>query len=140
MGANVAAGELLEFQDGFATTGIALNLEAKNVGAVLLDKTQSIRDGTKVRATGKIAQVPVGYGFFGRIVDPLGRPMDNRGAIASSTSGLIESPAPGIVDRQSVAEPLQTGIVAIDSMIPVGRGQRELIIGDRQTGKTAVAV
>jgi F-type H+-transporting ATPase subunit alpha len=133
----VMAGELLEFKDG--TIGIALNLESDNVGAVLMGEGLSIQEGDTVKATGKIAQVPVGEAFLGRVVDGLARPIDGKGAISSSTTRLIESPAPGIIARKSVYEPLQTGLVAIDAMIPIGRGQRELIIGDRQTGKTAVA-
>src|SRR6056300_472951 len=133
----VMAGELLEFEDG--TIGIALNLESKNVGAVLMGEGRSIQEGSSVRATGKIAQVPVGEAFLGRVVDALARPIDGKGDVASSDSRLIESPAPGIIARKSVYEPLQTGLVSIDAMIPIGRGQRELIIGDRQTGKTAVA-
>ena len=132
------AGELLEFQDG--TIGIALNLEAKNVGAVLMGDGTNIQEGTSVRATGKIAQIPVGDGYLGRVVNSLARPIDGKGEIATTETRLIESPAPGIISRRSVHEPLQTGIVAIDAMIPIGRGQRELIIGDRQTGKTAIAV
>jgi len=134
----VMAGELLEFEDG--TVGIALNLESKNVGAVLMGEGRSVREGSSVRATGKIAQVPVGEAFLGRIVNSLAVPIDGKGEIPSKESRLIESNAPGIISRRSVHEPLQTGLVAIDAMIPVGRGQRELIIGDRQTGKTAVAV
>jgi F-type H+-transporting ATPase subunit alpha len=134
----VMAGELLEFDDG--TVGIALNLEAKNVGAVLMGEGRSVREGSSVSATRKIAQVPVGESFLGRIVNPLAVPIDGFGDINSSETRLIEAPAPGIISRRSVHEPLQTGLVSIDSMIPVGRGQRELIIGDRQTGKTAVAV
>jgi len=134
----VMAGELLEFEDG--TVGIALNLETKNVGAVLMGTGLTIQEGTSVRATGKIAQIPVGEAFLGRIVDSLARPIDGKGTIASNENRLIESPAPGIIARRSVYEPLQTGLIAIDAMIPIGRGQRELIIGDRQTGKTAVAI
>jgi F-type H+-transporting ATPase subunit alpha len=134
----VMAGELLEFEDG--TIGIALNLEAKNVGVVLMGEGRNIYEGSFVRATGKIAQVPVGEFFLGRIVDPLANPIDGLGEIQSSEVRLIEAPAPGIISRRSVHEPLQTGLVSVDAMIPVGRGQRELIIGDRQTGKTAVAV
>ena len=134
----VMAGELLEFADG--TIGIALNLESKNVGAVLMGKGLTVQEGSSVRATGKIAQIPVGEGFLGRIVNPLARPIDGKGEISTSDSRLIESPAPGIISRRSVYEPLQTGLVAVDSMIPIGRGQRELIIGDRQTGKTAIAI
>jgi F-type H+/Na+-transporting ATPase subunit alpha len=134
----VMAGELLEFEDG--TVGIALNLESKNVGAVLMGEGRAVREGSSVRATGKIAQVPVGEAFLGRIVNSLAVPIDGKGEIPSTESRLIEANAPGIISRRSVHEPLQTGLVAIDAMIPVGRGQRELIIGDRQTGKTAVAV
>ena len=134
----VIAGELLEFEDG--TVGIALNLESKNVGAVLMGEGRNVREGSSVCATGKIAQVPVGDSFLGRIVNPLAIPIDGLGDIDSLETRLIEAPAPGIISRRSVHEPIQTGLVSVDSMIPVGRGQRELIIGDRQTGKTAVAV
>ena len=134
----VMAGELLEFEDG--TVGIALNLETKNVGAVLMGQGLTIQEGTSVRATGKIAQIPVGEGYLGRVVNSLARPIDGRGEIATSETRLIESGAPGIIARRSVHEPLQTGLLAVDAMIPIGRGQRELIIGDRQTGKTAVAI
>ena len=133
----VMSGELLEFQDG--TIGVALNLEADNVGAVLMGDGLKIQEGDSVKATGKIAQVPVGEAFLGRVVDALARPIDGRGDIKADGVRLIESPAPGIIARRSVYEPLQTGLVSIDAMIPIGRGQRELIIGDRQTGKTAVA-
>ncbi len=132
------AGELLEFED--ATIGIALNLEADNVGAVLMGNGRNIQEGSTVKATGRIAQIPVGEAFIGRVVDPLARPIDGKGDITTTESRLIESPAPGIVDRRSVHEPMQTGITSIDAMIPIGRGQRELIIGDRQTGKTSIAV
>jgi len=135
---NVASGELLEFED--QTIGIALNLETSNVGAVLMGTGRNIKQGSSVRATGKIAQVPVGDDLLGRIVDALVVPIDGKGPILSTESRLIESPAPGIIARQSVSEPLQTGIVSIDAMIPIGRGQRELIIGDRQTGKTSIAL
>ena len=135
---NVACGELLEFED--QTVGIALNLETSNVGAVLMGTGRSIKQGSTVKATGKIAQVPVGEDLLGRIVDALVVPVDGKGAISTTESRLIESPAPGIISRQSVCEPLQTGIVSIDAMIPIGRGQRELIIGDRQTGKTSIAL
>jgi len=134
----VMAGELVEFEDG--TVGIALNLEAKNVGAVLMGEGTTVQEGSSVRATGKIAQIPVGDAFLGRVVNALARPIDGKGEIATKETRLIESPAPGIISRRSVHEPLQTGIIAIDAMIPIGRGQRELIIGDRQTGKTAIAV
>ena len=135
---NVASGELLEFED--QTIGIALNLETNNVGAVLMGTGRNIKQGSTVRATGKIAQVPVGDDLLGRIVDALVYPIDGKGSIVTSETRLIESPAPGIISRQSVCEPLQTGIVSIDAMIPIGRGQRELIIGDRQTGKTSIAL
>jgi F-type H+-transporting ATPase subunit alpha len=133
----VMAGELVEFDEG--TIGIALNLEADNVGAVLMGDGLSLQEGASVKATGKIAQIPVGEGYLGRVVNALALPIDGKGEIASNSSRLIESPAPGIISRRSVYEPMQTGLVAIDAMIPIGRGQRELIIGDRQTGKTAVA-
>jgi F-type H+-transporting ATPase subunit alpha len=134
----VMAGELLEFED--KTIGIALNLENDNVGAVLMGPGLDILEGGSVRSTGKIAQIPVGDGFLGRVVDSLARPIDGKGDIPSSENRLVESMAPGIITRKSVCEPVQTGITAIDSMIPIGRGQRELIIGDRQTGKTSVAI
>jgi F-type H+-transporting ATPase subunit alpha len=132
------ASELLEFEDG--TVGIALNLEEDNVGAVLMGDGINIREGSPVTATGKIASVPVGAAMLGRVVDALARPIDGKGDIATTETRLIESPAPGIIARKSVYEPMQTGITAIDAMIPIGRGQRELIIGDRQTGKTAIAI
>ncbi|HEY9835912.1 MAG TPA: F0F1 ATP synthase subunit alpha [Vampirovibrionales bacterium] len=132
------SGELLEFQDG--TVGIALNLEEDNVGAVLMGDGHDIQEGSSVTSTGKIAQVPVGDAMIGRVVDALGRPIDGKGDINTTESRLLESQAPGIIERRSVYEPMQTGITAIDSMIPIGRGQRELIIGDRQTGKTTIAV
>jgi len=135
---NVASGELLEFED--QTIGIALNLETTNVGAVLMGTGRNIKQGSTVRATGKIAQIPVGEDLLGRIVDALVNPIDGKGSIVTSETRLIESPAPGIISRESVSEPLQTGIVSIDAMIPIGRGQRELIIGDRQTGKTSIAL
>jgi len=134
----VMAGELLEFED--STIGIALNLENDNVGAVLMGNGIGILEGSTVRSTGKIAQVPVGDAFLGRVVDSLARPIDGKGDVAASDSRLVESMAPGIITRKSVCEPVQTGITAIDSMIPIGRGQRELIIGDRQTGKSSVAI
>ena len=132
------AGELLEFVDG--SIGIAFNLEEDNVGCVLMSDGRSIQEGSTVTATGRIAQVPVGDAMLGRVVDALARPLDGKGDIASTETRLIESMAPGIIARKSVCEPMQTGITAIDSMIPIGRGQRELIIGDRQTGKTSVAL
>ena len=132
------AGELLEFEDG--TEAIALNLEDDNVGAVLMGEGYGIQEGSTVKATGKIASVPVGDAMLGRVVNSLGRAIDGKGEIATTETRLIESMAPGIIQRKSVHEPMQTGITAIDAMIPVGRGQRELIIGDRQTGKTAIAI
>lgn len=135
---NVASGELLEFED--QTVGIALNLETSNVGAVLMGTGRNIKQGSTVKATGKIAQIPVGPDLLGRVVDALVTPIDGKGSITSTETRLIESPAPGIIARTSVCEPLQTGIVSIDAMIPIGRGQRELIIGDRQTGKTSIAL
>nr|YP_010402941.1 ATP synthase CF1 alpha subunit [Bolbitis x multipinna]UQV94748.1 ATP synthase CF1 alpha subunit [Bolbitis x multipinna] len=133
----VMAGESVESEDG--TAGIAPNLESDNVGAVLMGDGLTIQEGSSVRATGKIAQIPVSDSFLGRVVNALAQPIDGRGQIPASEFRSIESPAPGIISRRSVYEPLQTGLIAIDSMIPIGRGQRELIIGDRQTGKTAVA-
>jgi F-type H+-transporting ATPase subunit alpha len=134
----VMAGELVQFEDG--TEGIALNLEDDNVGAVLMGEGRGIQEGSTVKATGKIASVPVGDAMLGRVVNPLGQPIDGKGDIATTETRLIESMAPGIIQRKSVHEPMQTGITAIDAMIPIGRGQRELIIGDRQTGKTAIAI
>nr|YP_010291105.1 ATP synthase CF1 alpha subunit [Juncus compressus]YP_010291374.1 ATP synthase CF1 alpha subunit [Juncus tenuis]ULQ66695.1 ATP synthase CF1 alpha subunit [Juncus compressus]ULQ67037.1 ATP synthase CF1 alpha subunit [Juncus tenuis] len=134
---NVMSGELVEFEEG--TRGIALNLEFKNVGVVLMGNGLRIKERSSVKATGRIAQIPVSEDYLGRVINALAQPIDGRGPIPSSESRLIESPAPGIISRRSVYEPLQTGLIAIDAMIPIGRGQRELIIGDRQTGKTAVA-
>lgn len=132
------AGELLEFGDG--VYGMALNLEEDNVGAVLLGDEVSVQEGCIVKRTDRIMEVPVGEALIGRVVDALGRPIDGRGAINTTSSRPIEWRAPGIADRQPVKEPLQTGIKAIDCMVPIGRGQRELIIGDRGTGKTAIAI
>lgn len=134
----VMSGELLEFED--KTIGIALNLENDNVGVVLMGTGLDILEGSTVIATGKIAQVNVGSAILGRVVNPLAAPMDGLGEIVTDESNLIEAMAPGIISRKSVCEPMQTGITAIDAMIPVGRGQRELIIGDRQTGKTSIAI
>ena len=131
-------GELLDFSNGIY--GIVLNLEEDNVGVVILGDDQKIREGDKVKRTGRIAEIPVGEALIGRVVNSLGEPLDGKGAIVSKQRRKIEVAAPGIVERQSVKEPMQTGIKAIDAMIPIGRGQRELIIGDRQTGKTAIAV
>ncbi|MBI3356819.1 MAG: F0F1 ATP synthase subunit alpha [Nitrospirae bacterium] len=132
------AGEMLEFPGGLY--GIALNLEEDNVGAVLMGDDVGIKEGDPVKRTGRIAEIPVGEAMVGRVVNAIGQPIDGKGAIKSSHASRIEVVAPGVITRQSVREPLQTGIKAIDAMIPIGRGQRELIIGDRQTGKTAIAV
>jgi F-type H+-transporting ATPase subunit alpha len=134
----VAAGELLQFPHDIY--GLALNLEEDNVGAAVFGEIQAIKEGDEVRRTGRIAEVPVGEGMLGRVVNALGQPIDEKGPIATTATRRIEVKAPGIVRRQPVKEPLQTGIKAIDSMIPIGRGQRELIIGDRQTGKTALII
>nr|YP_009424108.1 ATP synthase CF1 subunit alpha [Schizaea pectinata]APT66065.1 ATP synthase CF1 subunit alpha [Schizaea pectinata] len=133
----VMAGELVESEDG--TAGIASNLESDNAGAVLMGDGLTIQEGSFVKATGKIAQIPVSESFLGRVVNALAQPIDGKGQVPASESRLVESPAPGIISRRSVYEPMQTGPIAIDSMIPIGRGQREPTIGDRQTGKTAVA-
>ena len=130
--------ELLEFEGG--VMGLALNLDTEEVGAILLGESTGIHAGSRVRATGQIISVPVGDALIGRVVDPLGRPLDGKGPIATTERRPIERIAPGVITRESVKQPLQTGIKAIDAMIPIGRGQRELIIGDRQTGKTAIAV
>jgi F-type H+-transporting ATPase subunit alpha len=132
------AGEMLEFPGGLY--GIALNLEEDNVGAVLMGDDVGVKEGDPVKRTGRIAEIPVGDALIGRVVNAIGQPIDGKGPIKSSLSSRIEVVAPGVNTRQSVREPLQTGIKAIDAMIPIGRGQRELIIGDRQTGKTAIAV
>ena len=134
----VMSGELLEFPHGVA--GIALNLEEDQVGAVLLGEAEEIKEGDEVRRTGRIMSVPVGDAMIGRVVNALGQPIDGKGPIATTSRNAIERIAPGVVDRQPVKEPLQTGVKAIDAMIPIGRGQRELIIGDRQTGKTTLAI
>ncbi len=136
--ANAMAGELLELPHG--VFGMVLNLEKENVGCVLMGKDELIREGDPVRRTGRIMQVPVGDALIGRVVSPLGQPLDGKGPIRSTGFRPVEVIAPGVVDRQPVNVPLQTGLKAIDAMIPIGRGQRELIIGDRQTGKTAVAI
>ena len=135
---NVQAGELVEFPGSI--TGMALNLQEDNVGVVIFGDDRGIKEGDEVKRTERIAEIPVGEGLLGRVVDPLGNPIDGKGPIESSDTRLIETIAPGIVARKSVHQPMQTGLKAIDSMVPIGRGQRELIIGDRQTGKTAIAV
>ncbi|MCA0991229.1 F0F1 ATP synthase subunit alpha [Bacillus hwajinpoensis] len=135
---NVMAGELVEFSNG--VMGMAQNLEESNVGIIILGPYTEIREGDEVRRTGRIMEVPVGEELLGRVVNPLGQPVDGQGPLGTTKTRPIESPAPGVMDRKSVHEPLQTGIKAIDSLIPIGRGQRELIIGDRQTGKTSIAI
>ncbi len=134
----VQAGEMVEFANG--VKGMALNLEADNVGVVIFGSDSEIREGDTVKRTGTIVDVPVGKGLLGRVVDALGNPIDGKGPIKDATRQRVEVKAPGIIPRQSVNEPVQTGLKAIDALVPVGRGQRELIIGDRQTGKTAVAI
>ncbi len=136
---NVEANELVEFENG--VTGVAMNLEESNVGVILMDKVDSVSEGMKVRRTGEIASIPVGEGLLGRVINVLGEPLDGKGPIEGELVRLpLERKAPGVIFRQPVNQPLQTGLKAIDSMIPIGRGQRELIIGDRQIGKTAIAV
>ena len=137
---NVMSSELVEFGDGNGTLGITLNLEEDNVGVVILGDYTRIKEGMSVKATGEIAAVPVGEGLIGRIINPVGQPIDGKGDLAYTKVRPIERIAPGIVKRKSVHEPLQTGLTAIDALTPIGRGQRELIIGDRQTGKTAIAI
>ncbi|MFD2615502.1 F0F1 ATP synthase subunit alpha [Paenibacillus gansuensis] len=136
--ANAMSGELLEFSNG--VVGMALNLEEENVGVVILGPYTEIREGDQVKRTGRIMEVPVGEALLGRVVNALGQPVDGKGPVATTQFRPVESPAPGVIDRKSVHEPMQTGIKAIDAMVPIGRGQRELIIGDRQTGKTAIAI
>ena len=135
---NVQAGEMVEFANG--VQGMALNLEADNVGVVIFGSDAEIREGDTVKRTGTIVDVPIGKGLLGRVVDGLGNPIDGKGPIESTERSRVEVKAPGIIPRQSVSEPVQTGLKAIDALVPVGRGQRELIIGDRQTGKSAIAL
>jgi F-type H+/Na+-transporting ATPase subunit alpha len=135
---NVQAGEMVEFSNG--VQGMALNLEADNVGVVIFGSDSQIKEGDVVKRTGTIVDVPVGKGLLGRVVDGLGNPIDGKGPIVSDQRSRVEVKAPGIIPRQGVNEPVQTGLKAIDALVPVGRGQRELIIGDRQTGKSAVAI
>ncbi|MCL6697186.1 F0F1 ATP synthase subunit alpha [Sphingomonas sp. NSE70-1] len=135
---NVQAGEMVEFEDG--TKGMALNLESDNVGVVIFGSDSAIKEGTTAKRTGAIVDVPVGKGLLGRVVDALGNPIDGKGPIETTERRRVEVKAPGIIPRKSVHEPVQTGLKALDALVPVGRGQRELIIGDRQTGKTAVAI
>lgn len=136
--AGVMYGEMIEFDGG--RFGMALNLEQDSVGAVVLGDTQGLAEGQKVRCTGRILEVPVGNGLLGRVVDALGNPIDGKGALTTTETDALEKIAPGVIARQSVDQPVQIGLKAIDAMVPIGRGQRELIIGDRQTGKTAIAV
>ncbi|HLB81231.1 MAG TPA: HAS-barrel domain-containing protein, partial [Dongiaceae bacterium] len=135
---NVQAGEMVEFPGGIR--GMALNLESDNVGIVIFGDDRDIKEGDTVKRTGTIVDVPVGRGLLGRVVDALGNPIDGKGALADVERKRVDVKAPGIVPRRSVHEPVQTGLKAIDSLVPIGRGQRELIIGDRQTGKTALAI
>src|SRR5437764_14653159 len=135
---NVQAGEMVEFPGGIR--GMALNLEADNVGVVIFGDDRTIKEGDTVKRTGAIVEVPVGKGLLGRVVDALGNPIDGKGPITDAKRMRVEVKAPGIIPRKSVHEPMQTGLKAIDALIPIGRGQRELIIGDRQTGKTAVII
>ncbi len=135
---NAMAGELLEFENG--VMGLAMNLEEDNIGCVILGQFTDIHEGDQVKRTGRIMEVPVGEALIGRVVDPLGNPLDGKGPIETNKFRPVESKAPGVISRKSVFEPMQTGLKSIDSMVPIGRGQRELIIGDRQTGKTAIAV
>src|SRR3954470_13164252 len=134
----VMTGEMVAFSNG--VKGMALNLEESSVGVIILGDYTTIHEGETVTATGQLLRVPVGEAMVGRVVNPLGVPIDAKGEIQTAHSRLVESPAPGIAERQPVDEPLQTGVKAIDAMIPIGRGQRELIIGDRKTGKTAIAI
>ena len=134
----VQAGEMVEFESG--VKGMALNLESDNVGIVIFGDDRSIREGDVVRRTASIVDAPIGMGLLGRVVDALGNPIDGKGAIKTDEMAPIEKVAPGVIERKSVDQPVQTGLKAIDAMVPIGRGQRELIIGDRQTGKTAVAI
>src|SRR6186713_33297 len=135
---NVQAGEMIEFSNGIK--GMALNLEADNVGVVIFGSDAEIKEGDSVKRTGTIVDVPVGKGLLGRVVDALGNPIDGKGPIVADKRSRVEVKAPGIIPRKSVNEPVQTGLKALDALVPIGRGQRELIIGDRQTGKTAVAI
>jgi proton translocating ATP synthase F1 alpha subunit len=134
----VQSGEMVEFSSG--VKGMALNLETDNVGIVVLGNDREIQEGDIVKRTGNIVDVPIGEGMLGRVIDPLGNPIDGKGAIAANERSRVEIKAPGIIPRKSVHEPMQTGLKACDALVPVGRGQRELIIGDRQTGKTAIAI
>src|ERR1700733_246915 len=135
---DVMLNEMIEFESG--VFGLALNLEETEVGAILLGDTTKVMEGDEARTTGKLLQVPVGKGLLGRVVNTLGQPLDGKGPVKSDVSYPLEKIAPGVIKRKSVSQPVQTGIMAIDAMIPIGRGQRELIIGDRATGKTTIGV
>src|SRR5215212_11306237 len=135
---DVMLNEMIEFSSG--VVGLALNLEETEVGAILLGDNISVKEGDEARTTGKLLSVPVGKGLLGRVVNTLGQPLDGKGPIRSEVSYPVEKIAPGVIKRKSVSQPVQTGIMAIDAMIPIGRGQRELIIGDRGTGKTTIAI
>ncbi len=140
---DVMQGEMLEFAktaDGSPTYGLALNLERDSVGAVILGEYEHVSEGQTVKCTGRILEVPVGPELIGRVVNALGQPIDGKGPINAKMTDVIEKVAPGVIARKSVDQPMQTGLKSIDAMVPIGRGQRELIIGDRQTGKTAVAI
>ena len=132
------SGELVEFSNG--SYGMAQNLETNDVGIIILGDFETIREGDKVQRTGKIMEVPVGEALIGRVVNPLGQPLDGLGEIKTDKTRPVEATAPGVMQRQSVAEPMQTGLKAIDALVPIGRGQRELVIGDRKTGKTSIAI
>ena len=134
----VQAGEMVEFSSGIK--GMALNLETDNVGIVVLGNDRDIQEGDIVKRTGSIVDVPIGMEMLGRVIDPLGNPIDGKGPIGTTQRQRVELKAPGIIPRKSVHEPMQSGLKSVDALVPVGRGQRELIIGDRQTGKTAIAI
>ncbi|MDQ3331622.1 MAG: F0F1 ATP synthase subunit alpha, partial [Planctomycetota bacterium] len=136
--AGAMSGEMVEFQNGI--NGLVFNLEENSVGIIILGEYLQIHEGDSVKTTGKLLSVPVGEALLGRVVDPLGNPLDGKGPVVTNDRRPLETAAPGVIDRQPVKEPLQTGVKAIDAMTPIGRGQRELIIGDRKTGKTAVAL
>src|SRR5699024_6797415 len=135
---NAMSGELLEFSNG--SFGMAQNLESNDVGIIILGEYDNIREGDKVKRTGRIMEVPVGEEMIGRVVNPLGQAIDGKGEIKTDKSRPVEAAAPGVMQRQSVSQPLQTGLKAIDALVPIGRGQRELVIGDRKTGKTSIAI
>ncbi|MDN6112876.1 MAG: F0F1 ATP synthase subunit alpha, partial [Tetragenococcus halophilus] len=135
---NAMSGELLEFANG--SYGMAQNLESNDVGIIILGDFDDIREGDKVKRTGRIMEIPVGDEMVGRVVNPLGQAIDGQGEIKTEKTRPVEGPAPGVMDRQSVSQPMQTGLKAVDALVPIGRGQRELVIGDRKTGKTTIAI